>query len=58
MDRNARGFVWLSLLGALLPMLLMVAMTLMRTGGGWEYVLDDDYIHLAISEQLALGGYG
>lgn len=48
----------LSLVGALVPMLALVVMTLMRTGGVWEYALDDVYIHLAMSEQLAEGGYG
>lgn len=58
MDRGVLRFVGLSLLGALGPMLVLVAMTLMRTGGVWEYALDDVYIHLAMSEQLAQGGYG
>ncbi len=49
---------WLSLAGALLPLGVLVAMTLARTGGIFEYALDDVYIHLAMSEQVALGGYG
>ena len=47
-----------SILGAVLPTLALIAMTLMKTGGVWEYALDDVYIHLAMSEQLWNGGYG
>ncbi len=58
MDRALLRFAGLSLIGALVPMLALVGVTLMRTGGIWEYALDDVYIHLAMSEQLAQGGYG
>jgi hypothetical protein len=47
-----------SILGAVLPTLVLIAMTLAKTGGVWEYALDDVYIHLAMSEQLWQGGYG
>lgn len=47
-----------SILGAVLPTLVLIVMTLMKTGGVWEYALDDVYIHLAMSEQLWNGGYG
>ncbi len=47
-----------SILGAVVPTLVLIAMTLMKTGGVWEYALDDVYIHLAMSEQLWNGGYG
>lgn len=30
----------------------------MRMAGGFEYPLDDPYIHLALSETIAMGGYG
>lgn len=48
----------MALFGAFVPMLVFVAMTLARTGGVFEYALDDVYIHLAMSEQVAQGGYG
>lgn len=47
-----------SILGAVLPTVALIVMTLMKTGGVWEYALDDVYIHLAMSEQLWNGGYG
>lgn len=47
-----------AILGAVLPTLVLIAMTLAKTGGVWEYALDDVYIHLAMSEQLWQGGYG
>lgn len=47
-----------SLIGAIVPTLILILMTLMKTGGTWEYALDDVYIHLAMSEQLWQGGYG
>ncbi|MCP5088794.1 MAG: hypothetical protein GY952_18550 [Rhodobacteraceae bacterium] len=48
----------LSLVGALVPYAVLIAMTLVKTGGVFEYALDDVYIHLAMSEQVARGGYG
>jgi hypothetical protein len=52
------SFSQLSLIGAVGPTVILIAMTLMKTGGVWEYALDDVYIHLAMSEQLWNGGYG
>jgi len=49
--------VW-SLVGAFVPLVVLVVMVLAQTGGVWEYALDDVYIHLAMSEQVAQGGYG
>lgn len=37
---------------------ILFAQILWRTGGIFEYPLDDPYIHLAMSEQIAAGGYG
>ncbi|MCP5072627.1 MAG: hypothetical protein GY947_04935 [Rhodobacteraceae bacterium] len=48
----------LSLLGAILPYAVLFALTLSKTGGVFEYALDDVYIHLAMAEQIAQGGYG
>ncbi len=48
----------LSLLGAIAPFAAIVWMTIARTGGYFEYPLDDPYIHLAMSEQIMAGGYG
>lgn len=49
---------WLALGGALVPTLLLIALTLQATDGIWEYALDDVYIHLAMSEGVARGEYG
>ncbi len=60
-DREARGAVLLSLLamGAALSMyLLLQAIAWVRAGGLFEYPLDDVYIHLAMAEEIARGGYG
>lgn len=48
----------LALLGAMLPTLLLIVLTLRATGGTWEYALDDVYIHLAMSDGVARGEYG
>ena len=48
----------LALLGAVLPTLLLIVLTLRATGGTWEYALDDVYIHLAMSDGVARGEYG
>lgn len=55
---QARRLTVLSLLGAVAPVVLLVVLTLIKTGGVWEYALDDVYIHLAMSEQVAKGAYG
>lgn len=54
---NTRRFVTLALLGAALPAVWLILDVLLRLGH-WEYALDDAYIHLAMSDQLARGGYG
>ncbi|HXV24002.1 MAG TPA: hypothetical protein VED46_07065 [Alphaproteobacteria bacterium] len=38
--------------------LIELAAALALSGGQFSYVLDDPYIHLAVSEELARGGYG
>lgn len=48
----------LSVAAALAVFAVLQALTLRLTGGVFEYPLDDPYIHLAIAEQIARGGYG
>lgn len=55
---QVRGLSLWALTGAVLPTLAVVFLTLLKTGGVWEYALDDVYIHLAMSEQVAHGAYG
>lgn len=55
---QARGLTLWALFGAVLPTLAVIVLTLLKTGGVWEYALDDVYIHLAMSEQVAQGAYG
>lgn len=45
-------------LGALLTFAAFVAVAMSMNEGVFEYPLDDVYIHLAMSEQIARGGYG
>ena len=51
-------YVILALLGGFVPFFVILWMTFVQTGGYYEYPLDDPYIHLAMSEQIAKGGYG
>ena len=44
--------------GALLAFAGLVAVAMSRNGWVFEYPLDDVYIHLAMAEQIAQGGYG
>ncbi len=44
--------------GALLVMAALVGASIILCGGSLVYSLDDAYIHLSISEQIARGGYG
>ena len=53
--------------GRLLPLVALAAaltvfaaleLTGLRLAGAFEYPLDDPYIHLALAEQIARGGYG
>ena len=55
---SAHTYVSIALLGAFLPFFCIIWMTMQETGGLWEYTLDDPYIHLAMSEQIANGEYG
>lgn len=47
-----------SVAGALLAFLLFLWLAMGQAGGVFEYPLDDVYIHLAMAEQMAAGGYG
>ncbi len=61
MDRDARGarlFSLLAMASALGMYLLLQGIAWMRAGGVFEYPLDDVYIHLAMAEEIARGGYG
>ncbi len=42
----------------MLAFALVQVAALISTGGAFEYPLDDVYIHLAMAEQIAQGGYG
>ena len=57
-NSNHPKYIFLSLLGAILPFFTVIWLVMDRTGGFFEYTLDDPYIHLAMSEQIANGGYG
>ena len=50
--------VVLSLLAAFAAFFFYQYLALQATGGIFEYPLDDTYIHLAMSEQIAQGNYG
>lgn len=54
----SKNYIILSLLGAFIPFFAILWMTMVETGGFYEYPLDDPYIHLAMSEQIANGEYG
>ncbi|MEM8978552.1 MAG: hypothetical protein AAGD04_03655 [Pseudomonadota bacterium] len=54
---EGRALRWAALLPVLLAFGLLQAVTYARVGG-FEYPLDDVYIHLAMAEQIAAGGYG
>ena len=45
-------------LGALVAFFALIVVAVIRNGWVFEYPLDDVYIHLAMAEQMALGGYG
>ncbi|MEO1536529.1 MAG: hypothetical protein AAFR73_02265 [Pseudomonadota bacterium] len=47
-----------AIVGALLTFAVFVAVAMWMNDGVFEYPLDDVYIHLAMSEQIANGGYG
>ncbi|MEL7212946.1 MAG: hypothetical protein AAGK92_09815 [Pseudomonadota bacterium] len=48
----------LALLGVTVWFVVLQARGLAWSNGVFEYPLDDVYIHLAIAEQIAMGGYG
>ena len=43
---------------ALLAFVALMAVAMARAGWVFEYPLDDVYIHMAMAEQIAAGGYG
>ena len=49
--------VW-TVAGAVLAFVGFLGLAMMGAGGAFEYPLDDVYIHLAMAEQMAAGGYG
>ncbi|MAM62708.1 hypothetical protein [Maritimibacter sp. UBA3975] len=51
-------FPLLSVASALIVFAVLQALVLRITGGVFEYPLDDPYIHLALAETIARGGYG
>lgn len=53
-----RSIIVAGVLGALVAYAGLTAVALSRNGWGFEYPLDDVYIHLAMAEQIANGGYG
>ena len=52
------GVVWACVAGAFIAYAGLIAMGMARNGWLFEYPLDDVYIHLAMAEQIARGGYG
>lgn len=52
------NLVWLAIFGAFAPYFWVLWAMIQATGGTFEYPLDDPYIHLAISEEIARGGFG
>ncbi len=49
---------WVSVAAALLAFAALMAVAMGTAGWVFEYPLDDVYIHLAMAEQIAAGGYG
>ena len=52
------GIVVAGVTGALIAYVALTAIAMSRNGWNFEYPLDDVYIHLAMAEQIAGGGYG
>ena len=52
------AFAAAGVLGGLIAFGAMMAIAMSRNGWVFEYPLDDVYIHLAMAEQIASGGYG
>ncbi|MEQ9041479.1 MAG: hypothetical protein RIE24_24410 [Silicimonas sp.] len=59
-DRHvgAAAFVLAGVVGSLVAFAAFVGISMFRNGWLFEYPLDDVYIHLAMAEQIANGGYG
>ncbi|MDJ0638703.1 MAG: hypothetical protein QNJ20_07710 [Paracoccaceae bacterium] len=54
----SRSYPWTTVAGALLVLVVFLAAAMAKNGWTFEYPLDDVYIHLAMAEQMAAGGYG
>lgn len=52
------GLAWACVAGAAAAFVAMTLIAASRNGWVFEYPLDDVYIHLAMAEQIAAGGYG
>lgn len=61
-DTDERGgvsaFAYAGAIGGLLAFAVIQFVAMSRNGWSFEYPLDDVYIHLAMAEQIAKGGYG
>jgi len=55
---SACAHIVCSVVGGLLAFAVLTGAAIWRSGGVFEYPLDDVYIHLAMAEQLFAGGYG
>ena len=53
-----RRFISAAVTSALLFLVLLIGLALRLNGGAFDYPLDDVYIHLAMAEGIAAGGYG
>lgn len=53
-----RNLTYPTVLAALATLAVFLLVAVFRNGGVFEYPLDDVYIHLAMAEQIAAGGYG
>lgn len=53
-----RNLTYPTVLAALATLAVFLLVAVLRNGGVFEYPLDDVYIHLAMAEQIAAGGYG
>ncbi len=52
------GLALVCMIGALIVFAAFTSVAISRNGWVFEYPLDDVYIHLAMAEQIAAGGYG
>ena len=57
-ETSRGGVILLTVLAGVLTFAGFTALAMARNGGLFEYALDDVYIHLAMAEQIANGGYG